>query len=357
MSEQEKYIDEEPDFSIKGMLGEWLIAIIGLRKYWLQLLLASMAGGLLGLGYFWLVKPTYTARLSFVVEESKQSGGSVLSALAGQFGVDIGGMSGTSGVLAGDNVQELLKSRSLIKRVLLSKSPIDSSHSVADDYATAYGWKSKWSEKPSIGTNNATFPIGGKHLSRIQDSLLQVIMKRMLEKELTVSKPDKKLGFFELNVTNKQELLSQYICLQLIKEATAFYIDTKTRRLKINVDRLQRKSDSLEYLLNRKTISTLSKNQEMLNINPAFTTAGADVEISNRDKIMMSTIYAEVVKNLEISKMSLIQETPTVQLVDLPELPLKKNQLDWWISFLLGAGIVALGMAWILLGTKNKGVH
>ena len=101
------------------------------------------------------------------------------------------------------------------------------------------------------------FQLMPRQLNRVQDSLLQVIMKELLDKELSVSKPDKKLGFFELNVTNKQELLSQSICLQLIKEATIFYIDTKTRRLKVNVERLQRKSDSLEYLLNRKTVSTL----------------------------------------------------------------------------------------------------
>jgi hypothetical protein len=231
---------------------------------------------------------------------------------------------------------------------------LDSSHSLADDYASAYGWLVKWSGKTGIGPENAKFPIAGKNLSRIQDSLLQVIMKQMLEKELSVSKPDKKLGFFELNVTNKQELLSQYICLQLIKEATVFYIDTKTRRLKINVDRLQRKSDSLEYLLNRKTVNSLAANRDMLNLNPAFTSAGAEVEISNRDKIMMSTIYAEVVKNLEISKMSLIQETPTVQLVDLPELPLKKNHLDWWMALGLGMMITIIILACYLLFQLKK---
>jgi len=168
------------------------------------------------------VKPSYTARLTFVVEESKQSGGGMLSALAGQFGVDIGGMSGTSGVLAGDNVQELLRSKSLLKLVLLSKSPLDSGHSVADDYAIAYGWQEKWSNESSIGAVNASFKIASKNLTRIQDSLLHVIIDRIVEKELFVGKPDKKLGFFELSVTNKKELLSQYICLNLIKEATRF---------------------------------------------------------------------------------------------------------------------------------------
>jgi hypothetical protein len=354
MREKENYITEDPAFSMKGMLSGWWSSLAFLLKHWKQLLVAAIAGGLLGLGYFWFVKPSYTARLTFVVEEAKQSGGGVLSALAGQFGVDIGGMSGTSGVLAGDNVQELLKSRFLLKKVLLSRSPHDSSHSVAEDYAIAYGWQAKWSKKTGIGPQDASFPIGAKTLNRVQDSLLQVIMKEMLEKELAVSKPDKKLGFFELNVTNKQELLSQGICLQLIKEATAFYIDTKTRRLKINVERLQRKSDSLEYLLNRKTVSTLSANRDLLNLNPAFTTAGADVEISNRDKVILSTIYAEVVKNLEISKTALIQETPTVQLVDQPELPLKKNKMDWWMTIGVGMMIVVIILSCFLLVSIKK---
>lgn len=352
--ETTKHIIEEPEFSIKGLLIGWWDSANLLLKYWKIILLASICGGLLGLGYHWLVKPTYTARLTFVVEEAKQSGGGMLSALAGQFGVDIGGMSGTSGVLAGDNVQELLKSRSLVKKVLLGKSPVDTNHSVADDYSIVYGWYNKWVNKTEIGTKNASFPIGAKQLNRIQDSLLQIMMKHLLEKELTVSKPDKKLGFFELNVTNKNELLSQTICQKLIKEATDFYIETKTKRLKTNVDRLQRKSDSLEYLLNRKTISTLAANRDMLNLNPAFTTAGADVEISNRDKVMMSSIYAEVVKNLEISKTALIQETPTVQLVDQPELPLKKNKMVWWMTIGLGAVLASISMMVLIVFSKVK---
>jgi hypothetical protein len=330
-----KNTSEEPEFSIKGLLAVWLAIFSNLLKSWRQIALAAIIGGALGFAYFLIVKPTYNARLTFVVEEAKQSGGGMLSALAGQFGVDIGGMAGTSGVLAGDNVQELLKSRFLIKKVLLSKSPIDSSVSIADSYAKEYGWLKDWTQPVAVGSKN---------LTRYQDSLLQIMIKRVLEKELSISKPDKKLGFFELNIVNKNELLSQVICQQLIKEATIFYIDTKTRRLKVNVDRLQHKSDSLEFLLNKKTFSTLAQNQDMLNLNPAYTTAGADLEISNRDKIMISSIYSEVVKNLEISKTALIQETPTVQIVDQPELPLKKNEWKWWMAFLVGtfAGIVVI---------------
>jgi hypothetical protein len=338
-----KNTSEEPEFSILGLLAVWLSTFSALLKHWKQIAIAAIFGAALGLAYSQIVKPTYNARLTFVVEEAKQSGGGMLSALAGQFGVDIGGMAGTSGVLAGDNVQELLKSRFLIKKVLLSKSPVDSSISIADSYAKVYGWEKEWTEPVAIGAKN---------LTRRQDSLIQLMIKRVLEKELSISKPDKKLGFFELNIINKNELLSQDICQKLIKEATSFYIDTKTRRLKINVDRLQHKSDSLEHLLNKKTFTTLAHNQDMLNLNPAFTTEGTELEISNRDKIMISSIYAEVVKNLEVSKTALIQETPTVQIVDQPELPLKKNEWKWWLAMLVGAfgGIVVISS--VLLFSK-----
>ena len=129
--EQNKHIIEEPEFSIKDLIRGWRDTAFLLMKYWKIIIFSAICGGVLGLAYNWLVKPTYTARLTFVVEEAKQSGGGMLSALAGQFGVDIGGMSGTSGVLAGDNVQELLKSRSLIKKVLLGKSPLDSNLTVS----------------------------------------------------------------------------------------------------------------------------------------------------------------------------------------------------------------------------------
>lgn len=51
-----------------------------------------------------------------MVEDAKSGGGSLISALSGSLGIDIGGMSGSNSMLAGDNVLELLRSSSLIKK-------------------------------------------------------------------------------------------------------------------------------------------------------------------------------------------------------------------------------------------------
>jgi hypothetical protein len=354
--------EQEEEFSLLGQLkGLWKLILYAFSK-WRLLAIAGVIGALLGVGYYLLKPVLYTARITFVVEESKSAGGggSLMSALAGQFGVDIGGLSGTSGVLAGDNVLQLLKSRSLIKKTLLTPyNPIPGdtaiakgTRSLADEYASVYGLDKKWMNSSKVG-RAVSFKPGVLSLPRTEDSLLQRIIKKITEKELFIAKPDKKLGFFEMSTSMRSEALSALFCTRLLKTTTDFYIDTKTRRLATNVQRLQLKADSLLYALNRKTFSSADANRMLLDVNPVYAAPAVNAEMSARDKIIQGTIYADIVKNLEISKTSLIQETPTVQVVDEPEFPLPDNASDWWLAALIGAGILVLIAAVIIIAFKK----
>ncbi len=354
MQGTQEHIDaEEQEFVIRDLLKKWAGMLKFLVRAWKILLLAGLIGGLAGLIYAWRKPVTYTARLSFVVEESKQGGGgSIVSALAGQFGFDVGNMSGSSGMLAGDNVLELLKSRSLIRKTLLTSYKDSSNISLADQYANAYGLKEKWLNNEKVG-RQVNFPVNQTVFTRLEDSLLQRLVKTIFEDELSISKPDKKLNFFELNYTNRDEKLSQLFCERLLKIATDFYIDTKTRRLRINIDRLQQRSDSLGTLLDKKTYSAAQAAGGLIDINPTYSSPTVSAEISSRNKMIQATIYGEIVKNLEVSKTSLIQETPTVQIVDSPELPLKRNRLSLIIG-ILGGALITTFLTGLYVITQRK---
>lgn len=340
---------EEAPFSFTDLLREVLSRLRWALQQRNWLIAALVVGVMAGTGYAWMKKTTYTARLTFVVEDAKSSGGSLISALAGQFGFDVGGLSGGNGVLAGDNVLELLKSRSLLKKTLLTSSE-DGKSTLADQYADAYGLKEKW--RSIAGGNNISFAALTHQDDRLTDSLLQTIIQRLLEKELFISKTDKKLGFFALEATTRNEFLSQQLCERLLKVTTDFYIDTKTSRLKANIDRLQKRADSLGIVLDSKTFATAEATQRLLDANPAYASPQVDAEISTRNKYLQGTVFAEIVKNLEISKTALIQETPTVQVVDRPELPLKKNELKWWQGMLVGGILLVLGMIGLIMIVK-----
>ncbi len=351
-TEPKHQIPDDEAFSFRSQLAKLWGVVAYVLTYWRLLLITAVAGALVGIGFAWWKPTTFTARMTFVVEESKAGGGSIMSALAGQLGFDIGGLSGTSGVLAGDNVLELLKSNSLIRKTLLT--PYDSSaNSLADIYAEVYGWKNKWEKDADVG-KRVSFPVGKQDFPRLEDSLLQRIIKKITEDELSIAKPDKKLGFFELQTTMRNERLSLLFCRRLLKTATDFYIETKTRRLATNVARLQAKADSLEMSLNRKTYATADKSKLLLDANPVYTNPEATTEISTREKYMQATIYSEIVKNLEMSKTALIQETPTIQIVDEPTIPLIRNRLKYPIAALAGAAIIVLATGLVISAGKKE---
>src|SRR5690606_3062140 len=147
---QEAY-PHEPEFSFKQALFQRKDDLVYLWKNRLKIILIGMIGIAGGIFYAWYTPVTYTSRLTFVVEESKGGGGSLLSGLAGQFGFDLGSISGTGSVLAGDNVMQLLKSRKMIKRTLLT--PYDSIKriSLADRYAESNKLASVWGKKYNNG--------------------------------------------------------------------------------------------------------------------------------------------------------------------------------------------------------------
>ncbi len=334
MNQENPAYPYEPEFSLKKLLSDRINDVTYVLKFKKTLAFVLIIGALLGALTAWFWKPTYTARLTFVVDDSKSSGSAGgLASLAGQFGFNLDGLGGASGVLAGDNVQELIKSQKLIKKTLLT--PYDSSQTLADRYAVVYKLNKKWLKYSPDG-KITRFPLNDKHNTRLQDSLLHEMTTLILDGEFGIAKTDKKLGFFEVNTTMRDEKLAQLFCIRMIKQSTDFFISTKTKRLRNNVNRLQHRADSIGMILNRKTYAASAANQSLLDLNPAYTSANANVDIRERDKIVLSTIFSETVKNLESSKTMLAQETPTVQIVDEPELPLKKNTLKYSIGILTG---------------------
>jgi capsule polysaccharide export protein KpsE/RkpR len=136
---------------------------------------------------------------------------------------------------------------------------------------------------------------------------------------------------------------------------TGFYIDTKTKRVRGNVERLQQRVDSIKAVLNNKTYTAISANRELLDANPAYAQGGEmQAEVTGRDKMVQAAIFGELTKNLEASKTALLQETPTIQVVDTPEMPLKKNEVSWLLALIAGTVVTTFITALYLFIKAGK---
>lgn len=292
-----------------------------LLKKWLIICVFGIIGGLIGIYFAYKQPATYTSKLTFVVEDGKVNMGG-LASLAGQFGFDVG--TSSSSLLAGDNVLMFLKSKSLIKEALLTYYDTIGKYSLADRYAEVYELREKWAKNKIIAKNIYFSPEAKIGYSRLQDSLLQIIVTKILANELTVIRPEKKASFIFVQLKTRDEMISKLLCERLVDKATDRYVQSKTKRQKTNVDRLQQRADSIAKILNTKTFANAQLQEKILDVNPGSKTTTVNAEVSTRDKLMLGAIYGEVVKNLEISKVALSQETPTIQIVDSVELPLLK---------------------------------
>lgn len=317
---------------------------------WLVIVVFSLVGAGLGLTRSLLGKINYVGELTFVLEDNQSSPFSSYIGLASQFGIDLGGGS-TSGVFTGDNIMEFLRSRLMIEKALLSPVKVDGKEmSLADLYIESYEMRKGWGEKS--GLKNLSFRPEDERakFSLKQDSVLSLLYEMITESNLEIDKPDKKLNFISVKCTSVNETFSKVFTEQIVKEATNFYIDTKTKRNKINVDRLQAQADSLEMMLNRKTYSAAATQD--LNLNPVRQVAGVSTELAMRDKLVLQTMYGEVVKNLELSKIAMAHETPVFQVVDTPIRPLEKQKFGKLKGLVLGGFLGGFLTALLLIIRK-----
>lgn len=345
MNSEQKNIQENNEITIIELIQKIQSIVRFLWIKWLLILFAGLLGGTIGLAYAFFQPVRYISKISFVVEENKGGAGG-LASLAGQFGFDLGGASG-AGVFSGDNVLLFLKSESLCRETLFS-SYDSTGKTLADRYAEVTKLKENWEKEIKIGTV-AFSNFLDQTLPRKEDSLMQLIVSSILKNDLAVVKPDKKASFVEVKTTMQDELLSKLFSERLVKIATDGYVESKTRTKALNVAKLQRKADSLAALLNDKTYVAAALQQNLVDVNPALRTAPIVAEISSREKTMAATVFAEVVKNLEISKTMLSQETPVIQVVDQSSFPLEKERVGKLTSLLAGGFLVAFLVILFLL--------
>ena len=346
---EESLQNSSDEISIKELIQKLQSLWKFLLSRWLVISLFGILGAALGLRYAFLQPIKYTSKLSFVVEDGK-SGGGGLASLAGQFGFDLGG-GGGGGVFSGDNILLFLKSEGLVRETLLTSYDESGKMTLADRYAEAGKLKEEWEKNPTIGIVVFAHFVA-KVMPRKEDSLMQTLVASIIKTDLSVAKPDKKASFIEVKVITKDEMLSKHFAERLVKIATDRYVESKTKTKALNIVKLQYKADSLAALLNNKTYAAAASQQSLVDANPALRTAPIASEISSREKTMAATIFAEVVKNLEMSKTILSQETPVIQMVDQSTLPLPKVKVGKLKSLIIGGFIAGFLIILYLLGNK-----
>ncbi len=311
-----------------------------LLSQWKMIVLAGIIGALLGLGYSFTKKPIYTATLTYALEDGKSSSGlGGALGLASSFGLDLGGSSG--GAFSGANLIELFKSRAMVEQTLLA--PVTQNNktiSLAEMYIQDKKWREKWEKKPKLKVIKFLPNTDRAKFTRIQDSIFGVIYNDLSKNALTVDQKDKKVAIGTITLKGTNEYFAQQFTLALTKTVTDFYIETKSKRAKENMDILVRQTDSIRGELNGAITGVAVANDNTFGLNPALNVKRVPSARRQVDVQANTAILTELVKQAELAKVTLRKETPLIQVIDQPILPLPKEKFGKVKGILLG-GILA----------------
>jgi hypothetical protein len=353
MAVKEYPLSEGNEISIKEifLFGEGYLKYI--ISKWLLILSVGLTGGCLGFTYASLKEPVYTATTTFVLESGDNPGSmGQYAGIASMFGLDIntGG-----GIFQGNNILELYRSRNMIEKTLLSKfSYRGKKFLLIDRFVSFNKLREEWAEHKHL--YNVQFRADWESLPeeqmRLQDSLLQVIADEINRKYLAVYKLDKN-SIIRVDVTAKDEVFAKAFNDMIVQNVSDFYVQTKTRKSMSNIRILQAKTDSIRRDMNREIYSAAAIVDATPNLNATRQLQrNVPVQRSQFGAETNRAILGEMMKNLELSKMNLLRETPLIQVVDYPKFPLYRSVPGKITSFIKGLIVFGALTTMVIIAKK-----
>lgn len=343
---------KEEEFSLGEIILKGKIWYNFLKSKWSIILIGTLFGIASGFFYAYFQKNKFTASLTFALEEDKSSSGGLSGALglASSLGFDLGTNAG--GAFSGANLMELMKSRTIIEKVLLNRIKKNNNTVSLADYYLDFSGERKRMVKDSVLNSIRFMPNEIRENFSIQkDSILGTIYEKFVGTDgtLNIFQKDKKVSIISVEVNTQDELFSKVLVETVVKEVSDFYISTKSKKARTNVAILQKQVDSIRNELNIAISGVAAATDNTFNLNSAMLIKKAQGSSKQIDVQANAAILTQLVTNLEMAKVTLLKETPLIQIIDKPILPLKKEKTSKLKSMILGGVVMSIVLVLFLM--------
>ena len=270
----------------------------------------------------------HKAELRFVVEDTQKSAPlSSMSGLASQFGFDM--FSSSNSTFSQANIMDLLKSIGVISKTLLQKSNYtDKSDFFIDSYLKINSINNAWNELQSLKDLNFHDKLTITH-----DSIITLVWQKIIEEDISVEIKNDETDIIYLSFTCSDEKFAKFFSESLISEMSRMYISYQTKQSTNTISFLQNRADSVFVELEKAE----QEFARVKDINQRIIKASGRLKELQlmRNVEVLNTMYLELVKNIEVSKLTLLNQTPIIQLIDKPILPLEDTKMSIFLVLLI----------------------
>lgn len=256
-------------------------------------------------------------KIVFVLEN--ESSNNSIGELASSLG--LGNMSSNNSLFSGENFKELLKTKTIYRKAILTKVKFGSKE---DYFGNIFLQKSdlqknEWSSLPAdffkhkFKTNNLD------SLSE-QDKNIITTISLYLNSNTDIFLDNPKSTFQTLSVETRNDTLSYIWSKLYLKTITDYYIDTKTKKSKELLVIMEKRVDSLRsalYFTQGKLANYNDQNQQII-----FQKARVIADRLQMNSSQLQSLYFEAIKIYDNLKFSLVKESPLLTIIENTELPI-----------------------------------
>lgn len=301
---------------------------------------------------------TYTATITFMVNQDEGGSINALSGILGTFGL----RGGSKGGYNLDKMLQLLKSRRITEEAIFQKIEINGSFDfLANHIINNLDLKNLWERKPSI-LNRKPDKLAGfrfkqdslQNLTRIDKRALKRVFGKLIGTKETPGMLScgysEESGILNMSFKTQNESLSIALAENYYRELADFYTQKAVDVQKSTYDIVKAKNDSISYALKSAEYSLASHIEK----NTGLVSNKSKLAISRlqREVQKLNVMYAESQKNLELADFTLRSKTPSVQIIDSPLSPISPKKDSLPKSLLIGGFLGVFLGALFVIGRK-----
>lgn len=333
--------------------------ILKLQEYWQYLwarkwpfIGAGLLMAVVFVGRAYLQPTTYTATLTFMVNEDEGSGLGGAAAILGQFG--LGG--GAASEYNLDKIVSLARSRRIVQQALFEPASIDGQTDyLANHIIRIYDWHEAWEEDTLLQGFFFTYdsiPAFTRSEGRALQSIYGQVVGNPAEgvEGLFSASYEEETGILSLKVVSEQEELSIALTEVLYDKLSAFYIQQSTEKQQVTVTNLQERADSVQQVLEQTEyqLAQLRDNSQGFQLSKDQLRQ----QRLSREVQVLSILLGEIIKNLSTSEFILKSATPFFQVVDTPLAPIKPAPKGYLKQAVIGGLLGGFLVVMFFIGQK-----
>lgn len=285
--------------------------------------------GVLGIFYSIYKKDVYSAHLTFVIDESQDAGGlGAISGMANQFGFNLGGAG--NGTFSQTNIQVIITSRRVVEEALLKSVNIDGNEVLLINHHIDFNeYRKDWKNTP---IEDIYFTNNRSEFTLQHDSILGLAFESLTNGNIFTTIEDES-NIVKISCESKNEDFAKLMIESLADKLEEYYTIFETAKSKNTLDFLANRADSVLIELKAAEYRFAAYKDANFGVQRA---KGLLEEIRlKRDVEILNIMYGEIVKNLEISKFTLLNNKPLLNIIDSPTLPLEVKKLSITLAFIL----------------------